>query len=217
VPSGRFFNRPNMGVPWLLGRATAPEARSRAIPRGLGRAQHPLSIGQGATRRWCPQRDPFHTPRRHVTIAVFVGEERVMRKAVYLLCVLFWGPLCGVSCDDSDTRGPTMDVPGDLSPDVSDNDTMDVSDAETSDAETTDASDVLQCSNPLDDDTLAMLTTGIETLVSMQAGQSRTFELGIVECCYVFTTIDACATWSVEPSAQGASIDPMSGTLTLES
>jgi hypothetical protein len=71
------------------------------------------------------------------------------------------------------------------------------------------------CSTPLDDETVANLSTGILDHAALRPGQMRTFQLGVVECCYVFTKVSACATWSVEPQGMGANID-QDGTLTIE-
>ncbi len=71
------------------------------------------------------------------------------------------------------------------------------------------------CEAPLPEETLSALTTTILGHVALQPGQSRTLELGVVECCYVFQPVDACATWSIEPSS-GASVDPVTGRVEID-
>jgi len=71
------------------------------------------------------------------------------------------------------------------------------------------------CRVVLDEDTLSRLRLTMNSSVEMQPGETHEFSLGVVECCYVFETVDACATWSVEPS-EGASIDAETGLFTVE-
>lgn len=42
-----------------------------------------------------------------------------------------------------------------------------------------------------------------------------TVSLGVVECCPYFAPVEACATWSVDPT-KGASINPDTGVLTVD-
>jgi hypothetical protein len=72
-----------------------------------------------------------------------------------------------------------------------------------------------ECSTVLDVDTLSRLVLSMEQTVAMQPGAERAFTLGVVECCYYFEPVDACATWSVDPDT-GASIDPKTGVLTID-
>jgi hypothetical protein len=51
--------------------------------------------------------------------------------------------------------------------------------------------------------------------LEMEPGGTHEFSLGVVECCYFFEPVDACATWSVEPS-DGASINSRTGVFTLD-
>jgi hypothetical protein len=59
------------------------------------------------------------------------------------------------------------------------------------------------------------LALSMEQTVEMQPGESVTFALGVVECCYFFEPVEACATWSVNP-IEGASIDPLTGVFTVD-
>jgi hypothetical protein len=68
---------------------------------------------------------------------------------------------------------------------------------------------------PLDEETLNNLTLSFDQNVQMQPGETHSFSLGVVECCYFFEPVEASATWSVEP-AEGASIDPSTGVLTVD-
>lgn len=72
-----------------------------------------------------------------------------------------------------------------------------------------------ECIEGLDEETLERLRLSLEPTVEMQPGATRQFSLGVVECCYYFQEVAACATWSVSP-AEGAHIDPDSGVLTIE-
>jgi len=71
------------------------------------------------------------------------------------------------------------------------------------------------CESPLDADTLDRLTMSIEADLAMKPGTARQLQLGVVECCYSFEPVNACATWSVEPST-GATIDPDTGYLVID-
>lgn len=72
------------------------------------------------------------------------------------------------------------------------------------------------CDQPaLDEETLGRLTMSIDNHVAMRPGEERTFELGVVECCYFIEPVDACATFSVTP-ATGARIDERTGLLTID-
>jgi hypothetical protein len=70
------------------------------------------------------------------------------------------------------------------------------------------------CSTPLDATTLAELTFGIEPDFQAHPGDSLDLGLGVVECCYVMTPVDACAVFSVSP-AGAATIDPVTGVLEI--
>ncbi|MBC7251852.1 MAG: hypothetical protein H5T62_16430 [Anaerolineae bacterium] len=72
-----------------------------------------------------------------------------------------------------------------------------------------------ECIESLDEETLERLRLSMETTVEMQPGETCQFALGVVECCYYFQKVAACATWSVNP-AEGAHIDPDSGVLTID-
>ena len=61
------------------------------------------------------------------------------------------------------------------------------------------------CGPTLDQETLDNLTLDMRNTVQVMPDESHQFELGVVECCYVFTEVDACANWAVTP-AEGASI-----------
>jgi hypothetical protein len=70
----------------------------------------------------------------------------------------------------------------------------------------------------LDEDTLDRLTLSMNPMdqtVEMLPGETREFSLGIIECCYILEPVEACATWSVEPTL-GASIDPQTGALAVD-
>jgi hypothetical protein len=71
------------------------------------------------------------------------------------------------------------------------------------------------CTVVLDEDTLGRLRLTMDATVEMLPGETREFSLGVVECCYVFETVDACASWSVEPS-EGAAIDAETGAFAVE-
>jgi hypothetical protein len=65
------------------------------------------------------------------------------------------------------------------------------------------------CPSILDGDTLSRLTINFPFGdIQMLPGKSRSFELGVPECCHFFNPIDACVTWSVTP-AEGATINPI--------
>jgi hypothetical protein len=51
--------------------------------------------------------------------------------------------------------------------------------------------------------------------LAMQPGETWEFSPGVVECCYVFEPVDACATWSVSPT-DGATIDAETGVFTVD-
>jgi hypothetical protein len=71
------------------------------------------------------------------------------------------------------------------------------------------------CRALLDEDTLNRLRFGMDASVQMQPGETREFSLGVVECCYYFEPVDACATYSVDPT-EGATIDAETGLFTVE-
>src|SRR5262249_50092109 len=68
---------------------------------------------------------------------------------------------------------------------------------------------------PLDAATLDKVALGFESSVELMPGQTRDFDVGVVECCYSFNPVAACATFSVEPT-QGATIDPATGLLSID-
>jgi hypothetical protein len=72
-----------------------------------------------------------------------------------------------------------------------------------------------QCSTVLDADTLSRLVLSMEKSVAMQPGAERSFALGTIECCYFFEPVQACATWSADPS-EGARIDPHTGVFAVD-
>ncbi|MBN2503308.1 MAG: hypothetical protein JXB38_21200 [Anaerolineales bacterium] len=61
------------------------------------------------------------------------------------------------------------------------------------------------CGPTLDQETLDNLALDMSNTVQVMPGESHQFNLGVVECCYVFTEVDACADWTVTPM-EGASI-----------
>lgn len=76
------------------------------------------------------------------------------------------------------------------------------------------------CLTPLDDDTLEYLTISLDNrlpdTISLEPGASGQFSVGVTECCYIYEPEeDACVEWSIEPQ-QGASIDPATGVLSLD-
>ncbi len=70
------------------------------------------------------------------------------------------------------------------------------------------------CTSPLDETTLGELTFGIEADFQAHPGDTLDLGLGIVECCYVMTQVDACAVFSVSP-AGAATIDSKTGVLAI--
>lgn len=67
----------------------------------------------------------------------------------------------------------------------------------------------------LDIETLDKLTILWPGDIQMKPGSEKQFEVGIIECCYVFTPVKARVSWSIEP-AHGAAIDAESGLLTID-
>jgi hypothetical protein len=67
----------------------------------------------------------------------------------------------------------------------------------------------------LEEDTLNRLTLSMDQTVEMQPGQTGTFILGVVECCYFFEPVEACAAWSVRPN-EGVNIDPLTGVFAVD-
>lgn len=64
------------------------------------------------------------------------------------------------------------------------------------------------CLETLDQQTLDRLVLAFfPDFVQLMPGQSHQFRLGVVECCYFFESVDACATWWVEPDDGTAQID----------
>ena len=72
-----------------------------------------------------------------------------------------------------------------------------------------------ECPVVLDEDTLNRLALSMDQTVQMRPGETRTFSLGVVECCHYFEPVEACATWSVDPT-EGVSIDPDAGVFTVD-
>jgi hypothetical protein len=72
-----------------------------------------------------------------------------------------------------------------------------------------------ECTDVPDEETLNRLVLSMEPVVEMRPGGTRQFSLGVVDCCYYFREVTACATWLVDP-AEGASIDPNSGVLAID-
>ncbi|HJX38523.1 MAG TPA: hypothetical protein VJ714_07980 [Anaerolineae bacterium] len=71
------------------------------------------------------------------------------------------------------------------------------------------------CRRGLDEDTLNRLSLVMGDTLAMQPGETWEFSPGVVECCYVFEPVDACATWSVSPT-DGATIDAETGVFTVD-
>jgi hypothetical protein len=71
------------------------------------------------------------------------------------------------------------------------------------------------CGRGLDEDTLNRLSLVMGDTLAMQPGETWEFSPGVVECCYVFEPVDACATWSVSPT-DGATIDAETGVFTVD-
>lgn len=77
------------------------------------------------------------------------------------------------------------------------------------------------CSTALDEDTLQALTltgNGAGALLGARAtahpGDTVDFELGLVECCYSFEPVAACAVYSIAPE-EGATVDAATGAVTV--
>jgi hypothetical protein len=88
----------------------------------------------------------------------------------------------------------------------------------TSSPATTPPAESSDCPTALDEDTLQRLTLALTTLsptMEMQPGETHTFSLGVVECCYVFEPLQTCVTWSIDPTT-GASINPDSGLFAVD-
>jgi hypothetical protein len=71
------------------------------------------------------------------------------------------------------------------------------------------------CDDLLDEELLSRLRLSMEPTLAMQPGDERTVQLGVVDCCYFFEPVAACATWSVSPD-EHASIDPVTGQLSVD-
>ncbi len=71
------------------------------------------------------------------------------------------------------------------------------------------------CRGRLDEETLNRLRLSMAPTAQMQPGETREFFLGVVECCYVFEPVDACATWSVSPG-DGVTLDAETGVFTVD-
>jgi hypothetical protein len=111
--------------------------------------------------------------------------------------------LAGCGNDD----GAAADAAGDRVPDAA---------AGVADAAPSPDGPPLACGDPLDDETLGLLTISIEPTLAMRPGQSAALRLGVVECCYFFTEVDACATWSISPDDGGARIGATTGELAID-
>jgi len=75
-----------------------------------------------------------------------------------------------------------------------------------------------ECTVVPDEDTLERLelsTSPLEQTVQMHPGETHAFSLGVIECCYILEPVEACATWSVEPTL-GASIDAQTGVFAVD-
>jgi hypothetical protein len=71
-----------------------------------------------------------------------------------------------------------------------------------------------ECSITLDEDTLARLSLALYPTIEMRPGERRELVVGVIECCMFLEPVDACVTWSVEPS-EGATVSP-DGELTID-
>jgi len=67
---------------------------------------------------------------------------------------------------------------------------------------------------PLDEETLEQLRISSGERSQAQPGESLDLEVGIDECCYVFTPVDVRTRWSVSPEV-GATIDSRTGELQI--
>ena len=88
--------------------------------------------------------------------------------------------------------------------------------ARTPDPTATDESDP-DCTRPLDDETLNRLIFSLGALSGARdllAGGTYPITLGVVDCCYIFQPVQACATWTVEPP-DGLQIDPVTGAMEI--
>jgi hypothetical protein len=99
----------------------------------------------------------------------------------------------------------SADVTADAAPDAASDAAEPDADA-TSDAGGTDGDSGGGCTSPLDQQTLDQLTFGLLKTAQIMPGQTRDFDLGLVECCYTFEPVDACVEWSVTP-IDGVTID----------
>ena len=68
------------------------------------------------------------------------------------------------------------------------------------------------CRTRLDQETLDRLRITMDRVVEMQPGDSRTFGIGTMECCYYFEPVDTCVAWSVFPE-EYASLNADTGEL----
>lgn len=117
-------------------------------------------------------------------------------RPLVMIGALLWGVQSAFILQSCSGRGTTS-TSADGGPDAA------LLDASHVDAAHTDGA---LCTDPLDEETLNRLTlTFFPGVVQLTPGQSHAFQIGVVECCYTFEPIDACATWSVEPT-QGAEI-----------
>ena len=77
------------------------------------------------------------------------------------------------------------------------------------------------CAAPLDQETLdALELTGngvgkMLATATAHPGETVDFDLGVFECCYAMVEVDACATFTIEPT-DGATIDPVTGVVTVD-
>ena len=85
-------------------------------------------------------------------------------------------------------------------------------------AETATPSPSPECTLVFGEDTLDRLTLSMDPMdqtVEMHPGETRTFSLGVLECCYMLEPVEACATWSVDPP-KGVSIGADTGLFALD-
>lgn len=69
---------------------------------------------------------------------------------------------------------------------------------------------------PLTDEQVSALGFGVfGNEFEAQPGDQQMLRLGVIECCYFVTEVDACVEYSLTPT-EGASYDPASGLLTIE-
>ncbi|MFV8749638.1 hypothetical protein ACNOYE_03690 [Nannocystaceae bacterium ST9] len=137
------------------------------------------------------------------------------RRAIVATCSLFLGCTPGdVSLDDEvdESAGET---------EVGETDSSETGTSETGTDETDSGTETDEqvCATPLPPEAFdpenqlafGIFFGGLE----LSVGSSRQFEVGIVQCCVFWEAIPTCSVYSVEPADAGASIDPVTGLLTL--